>query len=72
MPHEGQNVLRTGADEAYSDGVPLTMEKPDLSNVTQATTGAEETRLHVRQWQIMLFEGDPSTRYRTAPHAQPP
>ena len=54
-------MRRTGADEEYSDGVPLTMAKFDLSNVTQATTGAAETRLHVRQWQTMLLEGCPTS-----------
>jgi hypothetical protein len=61
VPHAAQNARRTGADEEYSDGVPLTMAKFDLSNVTQATTGAAETRLHVWQWQIMLLEGCPTS-----------
>jgi hypothetical protein len=61
VPQEAQNVRRTGAVEEYSDGVPLMMANLDLSNATQATTGAAETRLHVLQWQIMLSEGCPST-----------
>jgi hypothetical protein len=61
VPHEAQNVRRTNAVEEYSDGVPLTMAKLELANVTQATTGAAEARLQVWQWQIMLLEGCPST-----------
>jgi len=72
VPQEEQNVRRTGADEEYSDGAPLTTAKLDLSRVIQGTTGAAEMRLHVWQWQIMLAEGCPTILYRTAPHAQPP
>jgi hypothetical protein len=48
------------------------MAKRLFSNVTQATAGDAATRLQVWQWQIMLLEGCPSTRYRMAPQEHPP
>jgi hypothetical protein len=48
------------------------MRNSDLAKVTQATTGAADTRRQDWQWQTMLFAGRVVAEYRTAPHMQPP
>jgi hypothetical protein len=42
------------------------------SNPAQVTNGAPLARRQVRQWQWVIPEALPETRYRTAPQRQPP
>jgi hypothetical protein len=43
VPHSGQNVRTTCAEDLNSFGRPLVKRKPLPGNVTQATTGAAAT-----------------------------
>jgi hypothetical protein len=62
VPQDPQKVRRTGWDEWNTDGRLATSWNCAIGKVSHATTGEPATRRHVRQWQIMVFDGRPLTR----------
>jgi hypothetical protein len=59
VPQSWQNVRVTGGVLLKCAGSPCTKRKRSTGKVTQATTGEPAARRQVRQWQTIVFVGEP-------------
>src|SRR5262249_17153666 len=72
VPQLGQKSAIAMEEERNAAGVPRVQLKSSLATSAKEANGAPEAFWHIRQWQMLTFNGAAVIAKRMAPHWQPP
>src|SRR5215203_4391379 len=72
VPQAAQKSRSAMEEDLNADGLPRVQAKCSCSISAKEANGAPVAFWHIRQWQMLIFEGGADSAKRTAPHWQPP
>src|SRR3954447_11237399 len=72
VPQAAQKSRIAIEEERKAAGWPRVHEKCSFRISAKEANGAPVAFWHIRQWQMLIFEGTADSAKRTAPHWQPP
>src|SRR3954454_5273610 len=72
VPQAAQKSRIAIDEERYAAGFPRVQAKCSFGMSANEANGAPLAFWHIRQWQMLTFDGTADSAKRTAPHWQPP
>jgi hypothetical protein len=72
VPQAAQKSRSAIDEERNAAGLPRVQAKCSLGMSANEANGAPLAFWHIRQWQMLTFDGTADSAKRTAPHWQPP